>query len=66
MGDIMRDVTGIAMAIVGVAILYTLVNPNNRTSQVIGAAAGGFSGALTAAMGGGGGGYTSGPMAGNN
>ncbi len=53
MDGILKDVTGIAMAIVGVAILYTLVNPNNRTAQVISAAAGGFSQSLTAAMGGG-------------
>lgn len=51
MDGIMKDVTGIAMAIVGVAILYTLVNPNNRTAQVISASAGGFSQALSAAMG---------------
>ena len=42
MDSIMRDVTGIAMAIVGVAILYTLVNPNNRTTQVITSASQGF------------------------
>lgn len=54
MSDIMKDVTGIAMAIVGVAILYTLVNPQNKTAQVIGAATTGFGNALTAAMGGGG------------
>ena len=53
MNDIIRDVTGIAMAIVGVAILYTLVSPQNKTAQVIQATAGGFSQALTAAMGGG-------------
>lgn len=52
MNDIVKDVTGIAMAIVGVAILYTLVNPNNKTAQVIGAATSGFSNALYAAMGG--------------
>ena len=51
MNDIVRDVTGIAMAIVGVAILYTLVNPQNKTAQVIAAAAGGFSQALGTAMG---------------
>lgn len=54
MNDIIKDVTGIAMAIVGVAILYTLVNPNNKTAQVIQSATAGFGGALTAAMGGGG------------
>ena len=52
MNEIVKDVTGIAMAIVGVAILYTLVNPNNKTAQVISASAQGFSGALFAAMGG--------------
>ena len=57
MNDIVRDVTGIAMAIVGVAILYTLVNPQNKTAQVIGAATGGFSQALATAMGGGNSGY---------
>ena len=57
MGEIMRDITGIAMAIIGVAILYTLVNPNNRTTQVISAATGGFSQALSAAMGSGGADY---------
>lgn len=51
MDSIVRDVTGIAMAIVGVAILYTLVNPNNKTSQVIQSASGGFAQALSAAMG---------------
>lgn len=55
MNDIMKDITGIAMAIVGVAILYTLVNPQNKTAQVIQAASGGFSQALSAAMGSGGG-----------
>ena len=54
MNDIVKDITGIAMAIVGVAILYTLVNPSNNTSQVISSASSGFSQALTAAMGGGG------------
>lgn len=56
MNDIIKDVTGIAMAIVGVAILYTLVNPRNQTANVIGAASQGFGNALTAAMGGGSGG----------
>jgi len=51
MNEIMRDMTGIAMAIVGVAILFTLVNPRNKTSQVIGAATGGFATMLGAAMG---------------
>ncbi len=53
MNEIFKDVTGVAMAIVGVAILYTLVNRNNNTSQVISSASTGFASALTAAMGGG-------------
>lgn len=53
MNEIFKDVTGVAMAIVGVAILYTLVNRNNQTPQVISSAATGFAQALTAAMGGG-------------
>lgn len=52
MNEIFKDITGIAMAIVGVAILYTLVNPQNKTSEVIGAASDGFAQALSAAMGG--------------
>lgn len=47
----MKDVTGIAMAIVGVALLYTLVNPQNKTADVIQSASGGFATALSAAMG---------------
>jgi hypothetical protein len=53
MNEIMKDITGVAMAIVGLALLYTLVNPNNKTSDVIGAASSGFASTLTAAMGGG-------------
>lgn len=55
MNDIFKDITGVAMAIVGVAILYTLVNPSNKTAQVISAASGGFAQSLLAAMGQGGG-----------
>lgn len=51
MNDLVKDVTGIAMAIVGVAILYTLVNPRNNTVNVVGAVSGGFSNALATAMG---------------
>lgn len=52
MNDIVKDITSIALAIVGVAILYTLVNPQNQTPKVIGAASTGFAQALSAAMGG--------------
>lgn len=51
MNEIVKDMTGIAMAIVGVAILFTLVNPNNKTSQVIGASTSGFAQVLGTAMG---------------
>lgn len=53
MNEIFKDITGIAMAVVGVAILYTLVNKDNQTPQVIQSAAGGLANVLTAAMGGG-------------
>ena len=43
-------VVSIAMAIVGVAIIATLVAPNAKTAQVIGAAGGAFSNSLLAAM----------------
>lgn len=52
MSDLAKDFTGVLMAIVGVAILYTLVNPNNKTATVISTTFQGFGGALTAAMGG--------------
>jgi hypothetical protein len=55
MNDIMRDMTSVAMAIVGVAILAVLVSQKNQTSQVIGAATGGFANVLGVAMGGAGG-----------
>lgn len=52
MNEIFKDITGVAMAIVGVAILYTLVNPQNKTAAVIGAASQGFGYSLFTAMGG--------------
>jgi PRD1 phage membrane DNA delivery len=52
MSDLMRDFTSVAMAIVGVAILATLVSQKNQTSQVIGAASSGFANVLGVAMGG--------------
>ena len=51
MDEIFKDITGVAMAIVGVAILFTLVNPRNQTPQVISAASTGFAQSLSAAMG---------------
>lgn len=52
MDSIMRDVTSVAMAVVGVAILAVLVSNQNKTSQVIGASANGFAQVLGVAMGG--------------
>lgn len=51
MNDIFKDITGVAMAIVGAAILFTMVNPQNKTSDVIRSAGNAFSGSLAAAMG---------------
>jgi hypothetical protein len=53
MNEIFKDVTSVAMAIVGVAILAVLVSGNNQTGNVIGAASNGFAGVLNVAMGGG-------------
>lgn len=53
MSELGKDFFGVLMAIVGVAILYTLVNPQNKTAAVITSTFSGFGGALTAAMGGG-------------
>lgn len=53
MNDIMKDLTSVAMAIVGVAILAVIVSGKNQTTQVVGAAATGFSNVLATAMGGG-------------
>jgi hypothetical protein len=52
MNDMMRDVTSVGMAIIGVAILTVLVSQKNQTSQVIGAASSGFANVLGVAMGG--------------
>lgn len=52
MDDIMKDVTGVAMAIVGVAIIAVLVSKKSNTSGVIGAASSGFGSVLGVAMGG--------------
>lgn len=52
MNEIFKDVTGVAMAIVGVAILAVMVSRNSNTTGVIGAASGGFAQVLGVAMGG--------------
>jgi len=52
MDEIFKDVTSVAMAIVGVAILAVLVSNKNNTTGVIHAASSGFGSVLGVAMGG--------------
>lgn len=46
----MNDITKVAVAIVGVAMITALVLPGRQTAQVIGAAGNAFSGALGTAI----------------
>jgi hypothetical protein len=55
MNEIFRDVTSVAMAIVGVAILAVLVSNSNNTSGVVTSAGSAFASVLGTAMGGAGG-----------
>lgn len=52
MNEVMKDVTGIVMAIVGVALLTVIVSQKNQTDKVIQAATGGTANLLSVAMGG--------------
>jgi len=52
MDEIMKDITSVAMAIVGVAILAVIVSRNSQTSGVIKSSADGFAHVLGVAMGG--------------
>lgn len=52
MNDIMKDVTGVAMAIIGVAILAVLVSNANNTTGVIKSSGNAFAQVLGVAMGG--------------
>lgn len=52
MNEIMKDITGVVMAIVGVAILTVIVSKQNNTTGVISAATGGTANLLSVAMGG--------------
>lgn len=52
MNDIMRDLTSVGMAIIGVAILAVIVSSKNQTAQVISTASQGFASVLGVAMGG--------------
>ena len=52
MNEIFKDITGVAMAIVGVAIIAVLVSQRSQTSTVIQSASSGFANVLGVAMGG--------------
>lgn len=52
MNEIFKDMTSVAMAIVGVAILAVIVSRNNNTQGVIQSSAQGFGSVLGVAMGG--------------
>ncbi len=52
MDGIMKDLTGVLMAVVGVAIIAVIVSNKNQTSQVISSASSGFASILGVAMGG--------------
>lgn len=51
MNETMKDITAVAMAIIGVAIVAVLVSNRNNTTGVISAASGGFGNVLGVAMG---------------
>ena len=51
MDKVLPDITGIALAIIGLATLTVLVRQGSNTVGVIQAASGGFSQALGTAMG---------------
>lgn len=51
MNSIIADITSVAMAIVGVAILSVIVSRQNNTVGVLGAASSGFAQVLGVAMG---------------
>ena len=50
MNELVTSITTIALAIVGVAIVATLVSPKAKTSEVIGASGNAFSTSLLAAL----------------
>lgn len=51
MNDIMKDISGIALALIGLATLAVLVSQRNQTANVIGAAGNAFTRSLSTAMG---------------
>jgi hypothetical protein len=50
MNDIMKDVTAVVMAIIGVALLTVIVSKQNNTTGVIGAASSGLGNVLSISM----------------
>lgn len=54
MSEIVRDITAILSAVVGLAIITVLVRQGSQTSQVVQASSQGFASILNAAMGAGG------------
>ena len=52
MNDIMKDIVGVATAVIGLAMLTVVLRNNSNTAQVIGAGSKGFAQVLKAAMGG--------------
>lgn len=55
MSETMKDITAVAMAIIGVAIVAVLVSSNSNTVGVVRSASSGFGSVLGVAMGGAGG-----------
>ena len=51
MNDIMKDISGIALALIGLATLAVLVSQRNQTANVITSAGGAFTNSLRTAMG---------------
>ncbi len=53
MNDFMKDIVAIATAVIGLAIIATLVRYGTQTSNIITSSTSGFANVLSAAMGGG-------------
>jgi hypothetical protein len=53
MDGLSRDITAVAMGVIGVAILGVLFVRSNQTANIIGSASSGFANVLSVAMGGG-------------
>ncbi len=51
MNDVMKDIMGVALAVIGLATLTVCVRPGSQTGQLITSATKGFSDVLYTAMG---------------